>query len=154
MTGNFEDCVYQITTGTLKSESITKLPFKDAVVRKVPAVGEELRKINYFKDIFSAENTEKTIVAIIVEDKQEIEEAFKLAMVTKSAKQLNKDYVFECIIDGSTNKVTVAKGIWCVTVRFMEIAHPTNLEYIIPTKTRETKTPIYNIYFSELCNEN
>ena len=38
MTGNFEGCVYHLTTGILKSESITKLPYKDAVVRKVPAM--------------------------------------------------------------------------------------------------------------------
>ena len=52
MTGKFEDCAYQSTTGTLKSESIIKLPFKDAVVRKVPAVGDELRKINHLKTFF------------------------------------------------------------------------------------------------------
>lgn len=136
MTGNFEGCVYHLTTGILKSESITKLPYKDAVVRKVPAVGDELRKINYFKDVFSADNAEKAIVAIITEDRRENEEAFKLGMVTKRAKQLGKDYIFEYSIDGSTNKITIVKGVWCITVRFMEIAHPTNLEYIIPTKAK------------------
>ena len=65
------------------------------------------------------------------------EEAFKFAIVTKKTKQLSRDYIFECNIDGSTNKITIAKGLWCITVRFVEIAHPTNLEYIIPTKQKK-----------------
>ena len=75
-------------------------------------------------------------------------------MVTKRAKQLGIDYIFEYSIDGSTNKITIVKGVWCITVRFMEIAHPTILEYIIPTKAKEIKMPIDNIYFPALNNEN
>ena len=64
-------------------------------------------------------------------------------------KQLMKDYVYDCKIDGPDNKITVEKGIWCVTLRFMECLNKENNEYKVPVKTKEIKVPLTNIYFPE-----
>jgi hypothetical protein len=149
MTGNYSDCLHQSTTGILKAESVMRLPYKDAPARKAPAVGNILERINFLKERFTPENTEQTIVAIIVENVKENEEPFKLAMLTKPAKQLRKDYIYECKIDGSDNQITVSKGTWCVTLRFMECKAAENNEYIIPVKTKEIKMPLTSVYFPE-----
>jgi hypothetical protein len=156
MTKNYSDCLYQSTTGVLKAESVMRLPYKEATAKKAPAVGNILERINFFKERFATENVEQTIVAIIDENVQENDVPFKLAMVTKPAKQLRKDYLFECKIDGSDNTITVSKGTWCVTLRFMECKAVENNEYIIPVKAKEIKMPLTNVYFPEdasSCND-
>ena len=130
------------------------MSFKEAPNKKVPAVGDILEKINFFKERFAAGNNQQTIVAIPVENVQENEDPFKIAMLTKTAKQLTKDYVYECSINGSMNKITVAKGIWCITARFMECTSQSNREYIIPTRTKEQKIPVLNVYFPDNWNSN
>ena len=85
----------------------------------------------------------------MIENVVENEEPFKLAVVTKTAKQLTKDYVYDCKIGGSDNKITVEKGIWCVTLRFMECFNKECHEYKIPVKDKEIKMPLTNIYFPE-----
>ena len=131
-----------------------KLPFKEVPAKIVPAVGDILEKIYFFKERFVAGNNQQTIVAIPVENVQENEDPFKIAMLTKTAKQLSKDYVYECSINGSMNKITIAKGIWCITARFMECTSQSNREYIIPTRTKELKIPVLNVYFPDNWNSN
>ena len=126
-----------------------RLPYTEAPAKKTPAVGDVLERINFCKERFARENSEQTIVAIVFENAQENDEPFKLAVVTKTAKQLIKNYVNDCKIDGSDNKITVEKGIWCVTLRFMECLNKENNEYKAPVKTKEIKVPITNIYFPE-----
>lgn len=152
MNGCFSECTHQSTTGSLKGETVMKLPYKDAPARKVPAAGDLLEKINYFKEKFTPGNNQQTIVAVPVENKHENEEPFKMAMLTKTAKQLNKDYVYECSINGSMNKITIEKGVWCITARFMETTNQSSREYIIPTKTKEIKIPVVNVYFPDNWN--
>lgn len=137
---------------SLRNETVSKLPFKEAPARKVPAVGDILEKINFFKERFAARNNQQTMVAIPIENIQENEDPFKIAMLTKTAKQLSKDYVYECNINGSMNKLTIAKGIWCITARFMECTSQSNREYIIPARTKELKIPILNVYFPDNWN--
>ena len=75
-------------------------------------------------------------------------------MLTKTAKQLSRDYIYECSINGSMNKITMTKGIWCITVRFMECTSESKREYIIPTRTKELKIPLLNIYFPDNWKSN
>lgn len=152
MIGSFNDCTHQLTTGSLRNETVLKLPFKEAPARRVPAVGDILEKINFFKERFAAGSNQQTLVAISVENVQENEDSFKIAMLTKTAKQLTKDYVYECNINGSMNKLTIAKGIWCITARFMECTSQSNRDYIIPARTKELKIPILNVYFPDNWN--
>jgi hypothetical protein len=147
MLGLYGDCTHQLTTGSLRSETVMKLPFKEAPVRKAPTVGDILEKISFFNERFAAGNIQQTVVAIPVENVREDEELFKIAMLTRTAKQLRKDYIYECNINGSMNTITVAKGVWCITVRFMECTSLSNREYIIPTKTKELKIPVLNVHF-------
>ena len=70
-----------------------------------------------------------------------------MAVVTKTAKQLTKDYIYDCKIDGSDNNITVERGIWCVTLRFMDCWNKENNEYKVPVKTKEIKVPLACIYF-------
>jgi hypothetical protein len=49
----------------------------------------------------------------------DIGEPFKLAMVTKTAKQLSKDLEYSYQVNGVANKTTVEKNTWCVTLRFL-----------------------------------
>ena len=151
--GTFQDCTHQSTTGALRNEVALRLPYKEANPRKVPTVGDILKKINYFKERFSAGMNAQIIMAMMVEHNQENQEPFKMVMVTKSAKQLKNDYIFECTIDGSTNKITIEKGIWCITVRCMEKTAESNTEYIIPARTKEIKVAIENVYFPDNWNE-
>ena len=85
MNGRYADCTHHTTTGPLRSEIVLKLPYKDAPARKTPAVGDMLEKANYFKARFVSGGNQQTIVAILVENKHENVDPFKMAMVTKTA---------------------------------------------------------------------
>ena len=154
MNALFNDCTHQLITGSLRKETVLKLPFKEAPAKKVPAVGDILDKINFFKERFAAGNNQQTIVAIPVENVLENEDPFKIAMLTKTAKQLSRDYVYECSINGSVNKITIAKGVWCITARFMECTSQSKRQYIIHTRTKELKIPVLNIYFPDNFKSN
>ena len=52
-----------------------------------------LEKITFFNERFAAGNIQPTIVAIPVENARDDEDLFKIAILTKTAKQLRKDYV-------------------------------------------------------------
>ena len=93
-------------------------------------------------------------MAIPVENVLENEDPFKIAMLTKTAKQFSRDYVYECSINGSMNKITVAKGVWCITARFMECTSQSKRQLIIPTRTKELKIPVLNVYFPDKWKSN
>jgi hypothetical protein len=47
------------------------------------------------------------------------------------------------------NAITVAKGVWCITVRLMEYTSLANRDDIIPTKAKELKIPVLNVHFPD-----
>ena len=112
---------------------------------KTPAAGDLLERINYFKELMSDGGDHQKIVAVPSEIRQENEEPFKLAIITKTVKQLKKKIVHECSINGSLNRITVVKGEWCITLRFMQCIDEINQEYTIPLRAKELKVPILNV---------
>jgi hypothetical protein len=62
-----------------------KLTYKEAPIRKLEDI---LYKISFFNERFAVGNIQLTIVAIPVENPRDDEEIFKIAMLSKTAKQL------------------------------------------------------------------
>jgi hypothetical protein len=153
MKGQFESCLYEHIAGSLKSEIVRKLPFKEAPVRSAPAAGDILEKINYFKKLFPATDGEHVIVAIRKENGSDRGELFELAVMTKAVKQLKKDFQFDFIVNGVTSTVTVEKDTWCITVRFLQCFDRRSREYMIPVKTKEVKVPMLTVYSPENLTE-
>ena len=60
MNALFNGCTHQLITGSLKKETVLKLPFKEAPAKKVPAVGDILDKINFFKERFAAQSADNS----------------------------------------------------------------------------------------------
>ena len=143
--GKFEECTQTVTTGSLRSEVLLKLPYKEPTSKKTPAEGDLLERIKYFKDLIADGSDHQKIVAVPSENRQENEEPFKLAIITKTVKQLKKDFVHECSINGSLNRITVMKGEWCITLRFMQCIDEINKEYTIPLRAKEMKVSILNV---------
>jgi hypothetical protein len=107
----YGDCTHQLTTGSLRSATVKKLPLKEAPVRKAPTVCDILEKIDFFNERFAAGNIQQTVVAIPVENAREDEELFKTAMLTKTAKQC------ECNINNCRQRSLVHNGqVYCHTI--------------------------------------
>ena len=100
-----------------------------ASFKTMVAAGDLLDRINYFKELFSDSGDHQKIVAV----------------PSETVKQLKRDFVHECSINRSLNRIAVMKGEWCITLRFMQCVDDINKEYTIPLRAKELKAPILNV---------
>jgi hypothetical protein len=147
MEGDFEGCSQVLTVGCLKEEVVKKLPFKEQVGNPAQSASEELEKIKYLKNVLGATVGEEVIVAIKKEHIDDNGDKFELAIMTKGAKQLKKDFQYDFLINGVTNKVTLEKNTWCITVRFLQCTDHRNRDYSIPVKAKEVKISIEAVHY-------
>ena len=147
MEGDFNGCSQVHTVGCLKEEVVKKLPFKEHVANPAQSACEEVEKLNYFKNVLGSNVGEEVIVAIIKENIDDMGEKFELAIMTKGAKKLKKDFQYNFLINGISNKITLEKNTWCITVRFLQCTDHRNRDYSIPVKAKEVKVSIEAVHY-------
>ena len=99
------------------------------------------------KNVLGATVGEEVIVAIKKEHIDDNGDKFELAIMTKGAKQRKKDFQYDFLINGVTNKVTLEKNTWCITVRFLQCTDHRNRDYSIPVKAKEAKISIEAVHY-------
>ena len=151
MKDNFGECIHADTSGSLRKELSTKLPFKEPSKRNT--VHEEIQRVNFFKGPLPL-NTIKQIVIAIQREKVDVnDEPFLLGLMTKQIKESTKDIEYDYIINGVNNKVLIKKGTFCVTFKLVYCVNLLENIHHIPLKAKEMKIPLSDIYFPDEEND-
>ena len=73
-------------------------------------------------------------------------------------KESVRDSEIEYEINGLRMKKTIKKGTWCITIKLMYCQNVNENVYYIPSKSREIKIPVQDVYIpidnDELTREN
>jgi hypothetical protein len=154
---DFHRCDYIPTSGPLREEQVKKLPFKEPALPKKTSC-DETKRINFFKGPLPLSSETNIVVAIASEKKDVNDEPFQLGLMTKKMKESKRDSEIEYEINGLRMKKTIKKGTWCITIKLMYCQNVNENVYYIPSKSKEIKIPIQDVYIpidnDELTREN
>ena len=150
MEEKFSECLHADTSGPLKMELSTKLPFKEPSTKR-NVVESEVERINFFKGPLPLSGNTQILIAIRRERLDTNDEPFLLGLMTKKIKETIKEHEYEYTISGLKNKIKISKGIHCVTYKLLHCRNVIENIYYIPLKAKEIKIPLSDIYFP--CEE-
>ena len=147
MKNNFFGCLHIETTGLLKKEPFTKLPFKELPVKQ-GCSNEELERVSFFKWPLDLDGSHNIVIAIRKEKFDVNDEPFVLSLMTKKIKQATKDIEYDYTISGTKNKVVLKRGTWFGTVKLLCCQNQSTNIYYIPLKASEIKVPLLDTIFT------